>query len=103
MSENFTKYPFIIYGKQNCPNCDFIKNLCIEHNKTFEYKELDKDFKREDFENFFKVVDKKVYPVLSYNGIQISFYLFLKVYLQEFLNTTKTETEALISTITRGV
>lgn len=35
---------FIIYGKQDCPQCDLAKNLCKQKNVDFEYKQLDTDY-----------------------------------------------------------
>ena len=35
---------FIIYGKQDCPQCDLAKNLCKQRNVYFEYKQLDTDY-----------------------------------------------------------
>ena len=35
---------FIIYGKQDCPQCDLAKNLCKQKNVKFEYKQLDTDY-----------------------------------------------------------
>lgn len=79
---------FQIYGKQNCSNCNKIKKLCIENKKTFEYKELDVDFTRPDFEWFWKDIEpeNRQYPILRYNGILISYHLFNQVYLEEFLS-----------------
>ena len=35
---------FVIYGKQDCPQCDLAKNLCKQKNVDFEYKQLDTDY-----------------------------------------------------------
>jgi len=78
--------PFKIYGKKNCYNCENIKEICKSNNKVFEYLELDKDFKREDFEWFWEPVEIKQFPILEYKGIKVSYHLFNKVFLKEFLN-----------------
>jgi len=80
-------HKFKIYGKENCSNCMKIKQICIDNKKDYLYFELDKDFKRSDYDFFWKSVDKEnqQYPILEYNGILISYKLFIKVYLDEFL------------------
>lgn len=35
---------FVIYGKQDCPQCDLAKNLCKQKDVDFEYKQLDTDY-----------------------------------------------------------
>ena len=77
---------FQIYGKKNCSNCDKIKKICIDNKKDFEYQELEIDFKRSDFEWFWKNVEIKEYPIIRYKGIYISYHLFNKVYLDTFLS-----------------
>ena len=39
---------FIIYGKQDCPQCDLAKNMCKSKNEEFEYKQLDVDYSLEE-------------------------------------------------------
>ena len=42
-----------IYGKTQCPYCDKAKQLCEREGYEFIYKQLDKDFTREElFEQF---------------------------------------------------
>ena len=79
-------YKFKIYGKENCSNCDKIKQICIENKKDYLYFELDKDFKRSDYD-FWKSVEKqnRQYPIIEYRGFLISYKLFIQVYLNEFL------------------
>ena len=38
-----------IYGKTFCPYCDKAKALCEREGFDYSYKELDKDFTREEF------------------------------------------------------
>ena len=80
-------HKFKIYGKENCSNCMKMKQICIDNKKNYLYFELDKDFKREDYNFFWKSVEKEnqQYPILEYNGLLISYNLFLKIYLDEFL------------------
>ena len=42
-----------IYGKTFCPYCDKAKALCEREELEYSYKELDKDFTREEFFNIF--------------------------------------------------
>jgi len=37
-----------IYGKEQCPFCDMAKVLCTQKEIQFEYKQLGKDFTREE-------------------------------------------------------
>ena len=80
-------HKFKIYGKENCSNCDSIKEICKANKKEYIYYQLDKDFKREDYYFFWESVDKenRQYPILEYRGILISYKLFIKIYLDEFL------------------
>ena len=82
------KHVFVIYGKANCANCDNIKEICRAKKKEFIYYELDTDFKTEDYEFFWKSVDKKnrQYPIIEYRGFLISYRLFMDAYLKEFLD-----------------
>lgn len=42
-----------IYGKPQCPSCSKAKALCETRQLKYEYKELDKDFTKEQlFETF---------------------------------------------------
>ena len=81
-------YNFKIYGKKNCVNCDKMKQICIENKKDYLYFELDKDFQRSDYVFFWKSVDKenRQYPIIEYKGFLISYKLFIKLYLNEFLD-----------------
>ena len=78
---------FVIYGKPNCNNCENIKEICKAQKKEYIYYELDTHFKKEDYEFFWKSVDKKnrQYPIIEYRGFLISYKLFMEAYLKEFL------------------
>ena len=76
----------IIFGKKDCKNCSSFRDLCIKNNKEFEYRELGVDFEREQFDWFFEDVEIKEFPVLRYKGMLVSYHLFNKTYLNQFLN-----------------
>ena len=80
-------HKFKIYGKQNCSNCVKMKEICMDNKKDYLYLELDKDFERSDYEFFWNSVDKenKQWPIIEYRGILVSYKLFMKVFLDEFL------------------
>ena len=52
-------HKFKIYGKENCSNCMKMKQICIDNKKDYLNFELDKDFKREDYNFFWKSVEKE--------------------------------------------
>ena len=80
-------HKFKIYGKENCSNCMKMKQICIDNKKDYLYFELDKDFERADYNFFWKSVEKEnqQYPIIEYRGFLISYILFMKIYLDEFL------------------
>jgi len=78
---------FKIYGKPNCNNCENIKEICTAHKKEFIYYELDTHFKEEDYSFFWKSIEPehRHYPIIEYRGFLISYILFMKCYINEFL------------------
>ena len=78
---------FKIYGKENCSNCDKIKEICKANKKEYIYYQLDTHFKREDYKFFWESVEKenRQFPIIEYRGMLISYKLFMKVFLDEFL------------------
>ncbi len=61
-----------IYGKTQCPFCDKAKQLCEREGLDFVYKQLDKDFTREDlFEQF---PGARTFPQIKMDGENIGGY-----------------------------
>lgn len=83
-----SKYPFQIFGKMNCSNCETLKNIMDKNKKEYEYKLLDVDFTRKEVEWFFKDLDPEIkqFPIIRYNGMFISYFHFTKIYLDNFLS-----------------
>jgi len=79
---------FVIYGKPNCTNCENIKQICKTNKKEYIYFELHKDFQKEDYSFFWKSVEPehRQYPIIEYRGFLISYTLFMKSYIKEFLD-----------------
>ena len=61
-----------IYGKTFCPYCDKAKALCERENYEYSYKQLDKDFTREDFFDMFPTA--RTFPQIKINGELIGGY-----------------------------
>ena len=55
-----------IYGKTFCPYCDKAKALCERESYEYSYKQLDKDFTREDFFDMFPTA--RTFPQIKING-----------------------------------
>ena len=55
-----------IYGKTFCPYCDKAKALCEREGFEYSYKELDKDFTREEFFNIFPTA--RTFPQIKIDG-----------------------------------
>ena len=53
---------YTIYGKDSCAFCDNAKAMLTQRGKNFSYKQLDKDYFREDlmevFQNTFDVIPR---------------------------------------------
>lgn len=56
----------IVYGKQNCGQCSFAKNYLDSNNISYDYKQLDKDFTREELKE--KAPNARMFPVFSLDG-----------------------------------
>ena len=52
---------FIIYSKENCPNCEKVSMLLYMKGKEFEVKKLDTDFDVQWYLNEFKI---RSFPVV---------------------------------------
>lgn len=37
-----------IWGKENCPQCEAVKKICETRNLNYVYKQLEKDFTRDE-------------------------------------------------------
>jgi glutaredoxin len=69
MSEENTKTA-ILYGKSNCPNCAFAKNLLSKNNYEVKYINLDEENARKAF--YDRVSKELQGPVMSVPQIWIS-------------------------------
>ena len=69
-----------IYGKTFCPYCDKAKALCEREGLEYSYKELDKDFNREEFFNIFPTA--RTFPQIKIDGNDIGGYTELDAWWQ---------------------
>ena len=69
-----------IYGKTFCPYCDKAKALCEREGFEYSYKELDKDFTREEFFNIFPTA--RTFPQIKIDGNDIGGYTELEAWWQ---------------------
>ena len=65
-----------IYGKEQCPFCDMAKWLCTQKEIQFKYKQLGKDFTREEMIEKFPTA--RTFPQIILNGEKIGGYEQLK-------------------------
>ena len=65
-----------IYGKTFCTYCDKAKALCEREGYDYVYKELDKDFSREEFFNIFPAA--RTFPQIKIDGNDIGGYTDLE-------------------------
>ena len=70
-----------IYGKTFCPYCDKAKALCERESYEYSYKQLDKDFTREDFFDMFPTA--RTFPQIKINGELIGVYTELEAWSQQ--------------------
>lgn len=61
-----------IYGKTNCPHCSNAKLYCDAQDMVWQYKELDKDFTREEILEQFP--SAKSFPIVVFNNTWIGGY-----------------------------
>ena len=61
-----------IYGKTQCPFCDKAKQLCEREGLDFVYKQLDKDFTREELFEVFP--SARTFPQIRMDGENIGGY-----------------------------
>ena len=69
-----------IYGKTFCPYCDKAKALCERQGYEYSYKELDKDFSRDEFFNIFPTA--RTFPQIKIDGADIGGYTELEAWSQ---------------------
>ena len=69
-----------IYGKTFCPYSDKAKALCEREGLEYSYKELDKDFTREEFFNIFPTA--RTFPQIKIDGNDIGGYTELEAWWQ---------------------
>ena len=55
-----------IYGKSSCPKCHQAKIFCETRNLDYEYKQLDKDFTRDQIFEWFP--NAKTFPQITIDG-----------------------------------
>ena len=67
-----------IYGKTFCPYCDKAKALCEREGLEYSYKELDKDFTREEFFNIFPTA--RTFPQIKIDNNDIGGYTELETW-----------------------
>jgi glutaredoxin len=69
-----------IYGKTFCPYCDKAKALCEREGYEYSYKELDKDFSRDEFFNIFPTA--RTFPQIKIDGNDVGGYTELEAWSQ---------------------
>ena len=68
------------YTEKPCPYCDKAKALCEREGFEYSYKELDKDFTREEFFNIFPTA--RTFPQIKIDGNDIGGYTELEAWWQ---------------------
>ena len=69
-----------IYGKTFCPYCDKAKALCEREGYDYSYKELDKDFSRDEFFDIFPTA--RTFPQIKIDGNDLGGYTELEAWSQ---------------------
>ena len=69
-----------IYGKTFYPYCDKAKLLCERESYEYSYKQLDKDFTREEFFEMFPTA--RTFPQIKIEGELIGGYTELEAWSQ---------------------
>lgn len=70
-----------IWGKQACPSCTKAKQFCEIRSFEFEYKELGKDFEREQVFEVFP--EARTFPQIIVNGEKIGGFEELTRYVED--------------------
>ena len=69
-----------IWGKPACPSCTKAKALCEQRGFQFEYRELGKDFEREEVLTEFP--EARTFPQIVINGQKIGGYEQMVSYIE---------------------
>ena len=70
-----------IWGKPFCPSCMRAKKLCEEKSYKFSYKELDKDFSRDEVLSEFP--GAKTFPQIKVNESKVGGYEKFVKYIED--------------------
>lgn len=70
-----------IWGKPACPSCTKAKALCEKYNYRYEYRELGKDFEREEVLTEFP--EARTFPQIVINGQKIGGYEQMLRYIED--------------------
>jgi len=70
-----------IWGKSACPSCTKAKALCEQRGYQFEYRELGKDFDREEVLTEFP--EARTFPQIVVNGLKVGGYEQFTKYIEE--------------------
>ena len=70
-----------IWGKPACPSCTKAKALCERRGYDFEYRELGKDFDRDEVLTEFP--EARTFPQIVVNGLKIGGYEQFTAYIED--------------------
>jgi len=70
-----------IWGKPACPSCTKAKVFCEQRKLEFEYRELGKDFERDEVLAEFP--EARTFPQIVVNGLKIGGYEQFLSYIEE--------------------
>ena len=70
-----------IWGKPACPSCTKAKSLCEQRGYDFEYRELGKDFNRDEILSEFP--SARTFPQIVVNGQKIGGYEQFTKYIED--------------------
>jgi glutaredoxin len=71
----------IIYGKPHCPFCEKAKQFCEIRQISYEYREMDTDYTREELLETFP--GSRTVPQIVVNGLKVGGYDGLLKYVEE--------------------
>lgn len=70
-----------IWGKPNCTFCDQAKSLCENRKLDYVYRELGKDFTRQEILNEFP--NARTFPQIKINNMPIGGHQELALYIED--------------------